>query len=110
LKLTKPIDTEPRIETLAEKILIGKRKRITFADNQTKALWQSFMPRRNEIKNNSSSELFSLEVYKNPEFFNKFDPTAEFEKWAAVEVNDLEYLPSEMEITTMPDGIYVVFM
>ncbi len=34
----------PRIEILAEKKLIGKRIKMTFSNNKTFDLWQSFMP------------------------------------------------------------------
>jgi len=42
----------PRIETLTEKKLIGKRLTMTFSENKTFDLWHSFMPRRKEIENN----------------------------------------------------------
>lgn len=99
---------QPRIETLAEKKLVGLRRRMSFADNQTGELWRSFMPRRKEIGNKVGSELYSLEVYE-PLFFDHFDPHAVFEKWAAVEVTDVDDLPEEIESLRLPTGLYAVF-
>jgi AraC family transcriptional regulator len=106
---------KPRIETLAEKKLIGKRMIMSFADNKTFELWRSFMPRRREIRNNVGPELYSIEVYA-PSYWNNFDPDAEFdpnvefEKWAAVEVTDSQTIPDGMETLTIPGGRYAVFV
>ena len=100
---------KPRIEILTEKKLIGKRMKMSFSDNKTYELWQSFMPRRKEIKNNIGAELYSIEIYA-PFYFNNFDPNAEFEKWAAVEVTDFKTVPHEMETITLPAGLYAVFV
>lgn len=106
---------KPRIETLAEKKLIGKRLAMSFSENKTSDLWRSFMPRRKEIQNNIGPELYSIEVY-DPLFWNnldsdaEFDPNAEFEKWAAVEVTDFQTVPDDMETITLPGGLYAVFI
>lgn len=101
---------EPRIETLTEKKLVGKRMKMSFADNRTGELWRQFMPKRKEIRNNTGSELYSVEVYSNAQFFNEFDPQAEFDKWAAVEVSDFDSVPDEMETLIFPGGLYAVFL
>lgn len=101
---------EARIETLAEKKLVGKRIRMSFADNKTKQLWQSFMPRRTEIVGSVGTDLFSLEVYGNPLFFLNFNPLVDFDKWAAIEVGDFDNIPAEMETLILPSGLYAVFI
>ena len=73
-----------RIEILKEKKLIGMHKRMSFANSSTPHLWQTFIPRRNEVKS-ITTDLFSLEVFDNTSFFQNFDPKKEFEKWAAVD-------------------------
>ena len=98
-----------RIENLQEKKLIGNCVRMSFADNKTRMLWQRFMPRRMEITNNVGLELYSAEVYESG-FFNNFDPTSEFEKWAAVEVTDFNSIPDRMESLVFPAGMYAVFI
>jgi AraC family transcriptional regulator len=99
----------PRIETLSEKKLVGKRVKMSFSDNKTGELWRGFMPGRKEISNVSGSELYSVEVYP-PLFFNQFDPHAEYEKWAAIEVTDFDAVPDDMETLILPEGLYAVFV
>ena len=51
---------QPRIETFIERKLIGKRLTMSVVNNQTFKLWQSFIPKRKEIKNNLGAELFII--------------------------------------------------
>ena len=99
----------PRIETLNEKKLIGKRMTMSYADYRIGQLWGSFMPRRKEIINNVDNDLISLVVYK-PTHFADFKPTNEFERWATVEVTSFDNIPNEMETYTLPTGLYAVFL
>lgn len=98
-----------RIETLPERKLIGKRMKMTFAANQTPALWKSFMPCRREIQNNVGNELYSLQIYP-PAFFAQFNPHTEFEKWAAIQVTGFEAIPPALEGLTLLGGLYAVFL
>jgi AraC family transcriptional regulator len=84
--------------------------KMSFADNRTGELWRQFMPKRKEIRNNTGLELYSVEVYSNAQFFNEFDPQAEFDKWAAVEVSDFDSVSDEMETLIIPGGLYAVFL
>ena len=108
LKQTHRINMKPRIETLAEKKLVGKRMIMSFSDNKTGELWGSFMPRRKEIQNNVGIELYSMQIYA-PLFFNNFNPDTAFEKWAAIEVTNFDTVPNEMETFTLTSGLYAVF-
>jgi len=103
------VHMHPRIETLPEKKLVGKRIEMSFSDNKTLQLWQSFMPLRKTITNNIGLELYSVEVYQ-PHFFDHFDPGAVFEKWAAIEVKDFDVIPADMESLLVPNGLYAVFV
>ncbi|HEU4789135.1 MAG TPA: GyrI-like domain-containing protein [Flavobacterium sp.] len=98
----------PRIEILSEKKLIGKRLQMSLANNKTHELWQTFMPRRAEIQNPISADLFAVQVYE-PTYFEAFAPNAVFEKWATLEVSDFDNIPAEMESFTLSDGLYAVF-
>jgi AraC family transcriptional regulator len=100
---------KPRFETLTGKTLIGMHRKMSFARNETSGLWKSFMPRRKEIRNSVGIELYSVEVYP-PSFFDTFNPMAEFEKWASVEVSDVGSIPRKMEILILPPGLYAVFV
>ena len=100
----------PTIKTIAEKKLVGKRIKMTFSNNRTAELWRSFMPRKREIKNNLTTDLISIQVYNRPLGLRNFNPEAEFEKWAAVEVADFESFPDEMETFVLKGGLYAVFI
>jgi AraC family transcriptional regulator len=49
-----------------------------------------------------------LVIYK-PNHFTDFKPTNEFERWAAVEVANFDYIPAEMETFILHGGLYAVF-
>ena len=99
----------PRIETLPETKLIGKRITLSLSNNKTAELWKSFMPRRKEIKNNIGTDLYSMQKY-DASYFNAFNPNTEFEKWAAVAVTDFNEIPEEMEPIILAGGLYAVFV
>jgi AraC family transcriptional regulator len=100
---------EPRIETIIGKKLVGKRISMSLSENKTEELWRNFMPKRKEIKNKIGIDLYSIEVY-TPLYFTNFNPYAEFEKWAAIEVTDFQIIPDKMEAIVIPDGLYAVFI
>ena len=100
----------PIFKIIPEKKLVGKCIKKTLADNKTFELWQSFMPRRKEIRNNLTNELLSLQVYNPSLDFKDFNLETVHEKWAAVEVSDFNTLPDEMETFTLPAGLYTVFL
>ncbi|RPJ63933.1 MAG: AraC family transcriptional regulator [Dehalococcoidia bacterium] len=100
---------QPVIVTMPEKKLVGKRIKMSFSKNKTPDLWRSFMPGRKEIRNNVGPELYSVEVY-GQQFFDKFNPEAEFDKWAAVEVTDFDNVPADMDTLTAPGGLYAIFL
>jgi AraC family transcriptional regulator len=103
------MNMQPRIERVDDIKLIGRRSRMSFANNQTVNLWQSFMPRQKEITNSISGDLYSVEVYGDPHFFKHFNPANEFEKWAAVPVSSFEIIPENMGPLVIPAGEYAVF-
>ncbi len=103
------MNSEPEIRIIAEKKYVGKHAVMSFTNNKTFDLWRGFMPRRKEIKNSLGTELYSAEVFPIS-FFDKFDPTRDFEKWALVEVGDFNNVPLEMETLLSPQGLYAVFI
>jgi len=100
---------EPRIETLPQTTLAGLHVTQSIAHNQTGALWQRFMSQRASIPAVASPYLYSVEVYPDLTFFQQFDPTRSFEKWAAVAVSDTANLPAGMDVLELPEGLYTVF-
>ena len=101
--------TTPRIETIGEKKLIGQRVKMSLANNRTGELWRGFMPRRREIRNNLTAEQISMRVYNQTPDFSNFNPLLEFDKWAAMEVSDVNTIPAGMEGFTLTGGLYAVF-
>jgi AraC family transcriptional regulator len=101
---------KPRIETLAEKKLVGKHLSMSLAHNRTVELWKSFMIERKNIKNNLTTDLFSMQVYTPSYDFKNFNPSAEFEKWASTEVSDFDHIPEGMESYILAGGLYAVFI
>lgn len=97
------------IKTLPEKKLVGKSLKMSFSRDRTAELWQFLMPRRNEINNVTGSALYSVEIY-SPDFFKDFNPGAEFEKWAAIEVSDYDHIPAGFRALLIPRGLYAVFI
>lgn len=99
----------PKIITLSEKKLIGRRLTMTLLQNKTFELWQSFMPMRHQIKNAVGTDKFSMQVYEKDFDFLQFTPQTLFEKWAAVEVPDFSDIPENMETYILKGGLYAVF-
>jgi AraC family transcriptional regulator len=99
---------QPRIEILKNKKLVGKHIRMSLQQNRTAELWRSFMPEKHRIKNNIGSSLYSVEVY-DQHYFENFNPGAEFDKWATIEVSDFDSVPEGMDTLEL-DGLYAVFV
>lgn len=98
----------PILQHIPPKKFIGSRLTMSFAQNRTTELWRTFMPLRKEITNAASVNLYSIQLYREG-FFDHFDPTATFEKWAAVEISDSAVVPDGLEAFIIPGGLYAVF-
>lgn len=96
----------PEIKTIAAKVLVGEMRLMTFENNQTPLLWQSFMPKRNLIKNTISDDLFSVQILSK---FEPPSPKSEFQKWACREVESFDQVPDGMQVLEIPIGLYAVF-
>lgn len=99
---------DPRIEILEEKKLIGNRLKMSLTSNKTGQLWGSFSPRIKDITNKVTTDKISMQVYDKL-YYTNFNPTTEFEKWAAIEVANFDNTPEEMETFTLIGGEYAVF-
>ena len=99
----------PRIESLTEKKLTGMMLPMTMTENRTTELWKSFMPKRKQIADTVSGDLYSVQVYDSSMDFRNFDPHKTFEKWASVEVTGVGPVPEGMQRLILPSGLYAVF-
>lgn len=98
-----------RIEIIGKKLMIGKRKEMSYINDRTTKLWQSFMPVRKQIQNRVDSSYYSMQIYPSLFDYSSFDPATSFTKWAAVEVSNQDYFPSQMEAYVLEGGTYGVF-
>lgn len=99
---------QPQFVTIEPKKLLGICLEMSLAENRTGELWRSFMPSLKEIETRVGNNLYSLQVY-DEDYFQRFDPTREFEKWALTEVKNFSLIPDEMEPFELPGGMYAVF-
>ena len=93
-----------RIAIIEPKKLIGFSITTSFQDDKTQIVWKKFMMRRNEIVNQTSNQLFSLQIY--PE---NFTANQTFRKYALAEVSDFNNIPNTFETFELETGKYMVF-
>lgn len=98
-----------RIEIIEKKLLVGKHVEMSYINDGTMALWQSFMPARQQIQNRVDSSYYSMQIYPSRFDYSSFNSDIKFTKWAAVEVADHDHIPSQMEGYTLEAGTYGVF-
>ena len=101
---------QPRIIEIDEKLLVGLSMTTSLAANETFSLWSKFRSRQAEIKNQLSTDLYSVEVFPELLNFRAFTPNSKFQKWAAVEVSDLKPLPEGMNSLIIEKGLYAIFI
>ena len=97
-----------RIESIDDKMLVGFRETMSLIQNSTADLWRRFMTRRNELKKTINADLLSLQIYTK-DYFDNFDPTRNFEKWATAEVESFDSIPEGMDTLALNGGLYAVF-
>jgi len=78
--------------------------------NKTGELWQSFMTERKNIQNAVGTELYSIQVYDDLDYFKRFNPNTTFTKWAATEVANSNNIPIGFSTLFIPQGLYAVFL
>ena len=101
---------EPTIIDFPETRLIGLPVRMSFVNDRTGQLWRGFRSVAPTIGERIGSESYSVKVYDSSYSFAAFDPAAEFDKWAAVAVNDDAAVPEGLESLTIPAGKYAEFV
>ena len=98
-----------RIEDIDERNLVGIKIRTSIAENANRELWQRFKPLARNIRGRASTDFYSVEEFDAATSFESFTPETQFEKWAAVDVSNLNDVPDEMETLTL-SGKYAVFL
>ncbi len=100
----------PKIVQLSKKILVGKYLKMSYSENKTVQLWQSFMPLKKHIKNTVGNDLYSVQVYEQLFDYNSFDLEAQFTKWATIEVSDEIGSDLDLQKLKLEGGLYAVFL
>ena len=100
----------PEIIDFPETRLIGFRVQTSFVDDRTSELWRGFRAVRPAIAGRIGNESYSVKVYDASYSFSPFDPSAEFDKWAAVAVNDDAAVSHGLESLIIPAGNYAEFI
>lgn len=81
---------------------------MSIIENKTGVLFRTFMPRKKEIINTINNNTYDVRIF--PEGYNRsFNPTTNFTKWAAVEVEDNNKFPQGMHALEVLEGLYAVF-
>ncbi|MCF8340234.1 MAG: GyrI-like domain-containing protein [Chitinophagaceae bacterium] len=101
----------PVVKQMPDKLIVGRRIATSSAQYNPFELWSKFMPKRKEILNTISPELFSVQVFQENTFSSTtFNENTLFEMWAAVEVSKIEQIPTELESTIIVGGAFVTFI
>ena len=95
-----------RIEIIGPKILVGMSRKMSLTNDETRALWKSFMPRRDEVRNRATNDYISMQVYGPGD---SFTPSTLFDKYALVEVHSADSVPRNMLRYDLAGGQYAVF-
>jgi AraC family transcriptional regulator len=101
---------EPQIIGHKSKKMLGMKIITTLAENKTRELWRSFMPRVKEIEQRTDKDLYSIQEYPKDIRMEKFNPHTQFIKWAAVQVHGYENIPTGMGLLVIPAGLYAIFI
>ena len=101
---------EPRIIDIPGSRLIGSRVRTSFVNDRTSEMWRGFRPVASKIAERIGGEIYSVKVYDESYSFERFDPAAEFDKWAAVAVGEDADVLVGLESLTIPAGRYAEFI
>jgi len=89
--------------------LIGLCREMSQVSDETSQLWREFRARRAEIGNRTSTDSISMRIYPE-DAAQVSDPTARIQKWAAVEVSQLDPIPEGMAAWTTAGGLYAIFI
>ncbi len=88
---------EPSIITVPETKFVAKRITMSFFQDETHKLWNSFGPRIKDIPYKIGKDKYSIQIFPDTDFFKNFNSTRIFKKYAAVNVSGYGDLPDGLE-------------
>lgn len=98
----------PTIKNVEQILLVGIAAQMSYIDNQTQKLWETFIPLSKKINHKLTNDFYSLQIFPD-NFFKAFNPTLEFEKWALVPVTETEGNIEPCKSFILQGGLYAVF-
>ena len=101
---------EPKIIITKEIKLVGMHTKTSLNNSKTVGMWKQFMARKKEIKNIKNNWHYSVQKYDTGLKMINFTPNTIFETYAAVEVENFEKIPQDMESILISEGAYAVFI
>ena len=103
------VTMKPKIIEIEKKKLVGLYVNTSLANNNIPQLWNDFMPRIEEITNKQNTGCYEIHPFDSEFKMENFTENMEFEKWAAVEVANFDYIPEGLKSLTIEGGKYAVF-
>jgi len=101
---------QPVIIQMEARKLVGVHISHSLSNRKTKALWSTFMPKRNRIENRVDENLFSIQIYESGLDMIDFTAQTVFTTWGAVAVTDFVDVPQDMATIVLKEGLYAVFV
>lgn len=101
---------DPEIIDIESKKLVGIKVSTSLADDKTSLLWNRFMKYKEALDARKNADLYSVQIYGEEFISGDFDSQSEFEKWAAMEVQDHSNIPKGLQMLKLPQGKYAVFI
>ena len=83
---------------------------LTMKNDQTKALWEKFIPFLPLLKGRASPDLISMQRFPSGFDMSHFNENTVFHKWAGAEVKSLKDVPEGLEHHVIEEGLYAVFL
>lgn len=99
----------PKFVDFPETHLVGVCLRMSHVEDRTSELWRTFRSASPSIAERVGREAFSVRIYNDQYSFSRFDPSAEFDKWAAAVVEADAGIPDGLKKLVIPAGRYAEF-
>ncbi len=103
------VTMKPEIVEIEKKTLVGLSVLTSLANNKIPQLWRDFMPQIKNLVNNKNTGCYEVHPFDSDFKMENFTDDMEFEKWAAVEVNEASNIPEQLKSLTIKGGKYAVF-
>ncbi len=98
-----------KVQEMNSKKFIGMFTQTSVGNSQAVHAWKKFMPAQKDVLGKGDGIFFSIQEYPE-DYFNTFDPNANFITWAAKEVDSFDKISEEFSKVELMGGLYVTFL